>query len=135
MSWVLVCDDQAHMTRLIELTLVRHGWKVITCADGVAALEVLDQEPPPQLIITDFQMPRLNGLGLIRYLRERPELRDVPIVLLTARGLELSEQQLQVSLGINRLLMKPFSPRQMVSLVDDLTRRPVSPRIACAGAL
>jgi CheY-like chemotaxis protein len=133
MSWVLVCDDQAHMARLIELTLVRHGWKVIACADGVAALEVLDREPPPQLIITDFQMPRLNGLGLIRYLRERPELSDVPIVLLTARGLELSEHKLQVTLGINTLLMKPFSPRQLVSLVNELTHRPVSPHRACAG--
>ncbi|MCA9079162.1 MAG: response regulator [Planctomycetaceae bacterium] len=122
MSWILACDDHAHITRLIELTLRKRGWNVVACADGLSALGELARRPNPELIITDFQMPKLDGLGLIREVLEQPALRDVPVILLTAKAFELSEQRLQSQLGIACMLKKPFSPRQLLALVEQLTQ-------------
>ena len=120
MSWILACDDHPHITRLVELTLQKAGWDVTCCSDGSEAWQLLQQESPPALIITDYQMPQLDGLSLIRQLREQPRLAQIPVILLTAKGFELSEPILKRSLQIESILVKPFSPRLLRKAVAEL---------------
>lgn len=120
MSWILACDDHPHITRLVELTLQKAGWDVTCCSDGAAAWQLLQQASPPALIITDYQMPQLDGLVLIRQLRQQPLLAHIPVILLTAKGFELSEATLKRSLQIEQILVKPFSPRLLRKTVSEL---------------
>ena len=121
MSWILACDDQAHITRLLQLTLSRTGWEVCTAANGEAGWELLSERETPNLIITDMQMPRLDGLGLCRRIHADLRLRHVPLILLTARGFELSADALRQEFGITTVLVKPFSPRQVLASVMELS--------------
>jgi two-component system alkaline phosphatase synthesis response regulator PhoP len=65
-------------------------------------------------------MPRLDGLGLIQRLREAPATRDLPVVMLTAKGFEVSPQELADTLGVLAVLAKPFSPRELLRLVESI---------------
>ena len=85
-----VCDDEPHIVLAVSLKFSKAGFQVSTANDGQAAWESI-QRQPPQLLITDLQMPRLDGLGLIKRLRADPVLHELPVILLTAKGFELEE--------------------------------------------
>jgi DNA-binding response OmpR family regulator len=70
-------------------------------------------EQPPDLLITDFQMPRLNGLDLVQRMRSKPEYAAIPVLMLTAKGYELPQREMANSLGIIEIIDKPFSPRDL----------------------
>ena len=78
---ILVVDDEVKMRRLLEMSLKNMGHEVVMTADGIDALACCD-EAPFDLILTDLKMPRMDGLQLLRSLRERGE--DVPVIVLTA---------------------------------------------------
>ncbi len=122
MSWILACDDHPHITRLVQLTLAKGGWQVTTCDDGETAWEALQGDILPDVIVTDYQMPGLDGLGLCRRIHDEPRLQGIPIILLTAKGFELSEVRLQRDLGVHAVVVKPFSPRQLRSTVQSLVQ-------------
>ncbi|MCA9270645.1 MAG: response regulator [Planctomycetales bacterium] len=119
---ILLCDDEMHILRAAELKFKRSGFNVRLANDGREALERI-QELRPDVVVTDYQMPRMNGLELIAALRSDPATRDLPIVLLTAKGFELSERKLIEEYGISKLLAKPFSPREMVAGVMQLLEK------------
>ncbi len=75
---------------------------------------------PPQLVVTDLQMPLLDGLGLAKRMRAHPDLKDIPVILLTAKGFELDEEELRAEYGVQQVLCKPFSPRELVSVANSL---------------
>ncbi|MBC7821804.1 MAG: response regulator [Planctomycetaceae bacterium] len=114
-----VCDDEPHIVLAVSLKFSKAGFQVTTANDGQAAWESI-QADPPQLLITDLQMPRLDGLGLIKRLRSQPELHDLPVILLTAKGFELDEDELRNEYGVNHVRCKPFSPRELVALANSL---------------
>ncbi|HXT60884.1 MAG TPA: response regulator [Pirellulales bacterium] len=116
---VLMCDDEIHILRAAEFKIAKAGFKVRCANDGQAAWEAI-QEERPDMLITDFQMPRLDGLGLIRRLREDPATRELPIVVLTAKGFEVSPQELAEKWGVLAVLGKPFSPRELLRLVESI---------------
>jgi two-component system, OmpR family, alkaline phosphatase synthesis response regulator PhoP len=107
---IIVADDEAHITRAVTMKLSKVGFDVEAVHDGQAALDAAQRETPA-MVITDFQMPRMDGLSLCRNLRDCPETQEIPIILLTAKGFELDEQTLAEELRITRLVVKPFSPR------------------------
>jgi DNA-binding response OmpR family regulator len=113
-----VCDDEPHIVLAVSSKFAKAGFHVTTANDGQAAWESI-QRQPPQLLITDLQMPRLDGLGLIKRLRETPELRDLPVILLTAKGFEL-EEEIRNEYGVEHVRCKPFSPRELVALANTL---------------
>src|SRR5437667_204995 len=90
---VLLCDDEVHILRAAEFKLARAGYAVQCVPDGQAAWEAINRQRP-ELLITDFQMPRLDGLQLLARLRGDPALRDLPVIVLTAKGFELSAAQM-----------------------------------------
>jgi len=84
---ILAVDDSASMRQMVRYTLEGAGYKVVQAADGVEALEILKTFPRPYLIITDINMPRMNGIELLRHIRASEELRDsIVFVLTTSNG-------------------------------------------------
>jgi len=114
---VLVADDEVHIVHVVSLKLRNAGYKVITAQDGREALE-LAQVEQPNLIITDYQMPFLSGIELCQRLKQLPATRNIPAIVLTARGFSLDVDAME-AMGIISCISKPFSPRRLLQIVDD----------------
>jgi two-component system alkaline phosphatase synthesis response regulator PhoP len=114
---VLLCDDELHILRAAEFKLLRAGYEVECAGDGEAAWEAIVRQRP-DFVITDCQMPRLTGFGLAERIRANPATRDLPVIMLTAKGLELSSADVREQYGVLCVLGKPFSPRELLRLVD-----------------
>ena len=114
-----VCDDEPHIVLAVSLKFSKAGFQVTSDNNGQSAWESILRDPP-QLVITDLQMPRLDGLGLIKNMRSHPDLKDIPVILLTAKGFELDEDELRTEYGVQQVLCKPFSPRELVSVANSL---------------
>ncbi len=105
---ILIADDQGSMLQLVRATLGQLGCTdVIACSDGMEALNRLSAQSV-DLIISDLNMPKLDGLGLLRAVRREAALQNTPFMLLTARGEEKPIKE-AVALGVDGYLMKPFS--------------------------
>ena len=115
---ILVADDETHILHVVSLKLRNAGFVVITARDGQEALELVQQNKP-DLIITDYHMPQLSGLELCQRLKQDPRTNGIPAIMLTARGYHLEPHDTQES-GILRMLSKPFSPRQLLSTVNEV---------------
>lgn len=113
---ILVADDNRVMLNIVRFNLERAGFDVTIARDGREAWERL-QGGDFDLLITDYQMPRMNGEELCRRLREDASLSDLPVIILSARGLELDLSRLQEELGLHKVLFKPFSPSHVVETV------------------
>jgi two-component system, OmpR family, alkaline phosphatase synthesis response regulator PhoP len=114
---ILLCDDELHILRAAEFKFKRAGYEVHTAGDGEEGWQKV-QEVAPDIVVTDCQMPRLSGLGLAERIKRRPETADLPIIMLSAKGFELSPQELREQFGIRCLLAKPFSPRELFARVE-----------------
>ena len=117
-SRIVVADDESHITRAINMKLSKAGFDIETASDGQVAWEAIEREIPAMLI-TDYQMPRLDGLGLCRRVRADEATKDLPILLLTAKGFELDEEQMRAEYGISKIVVKPFSPRELLKIVHE----------------
>lgn len=127
---VLVCDDEAHILHAVSFKLSTGGYEIAQASNGREAIAWL-QSHTPDFIITDYQMPEVDGFALCEFIRSRPETADVPIIMLTAKALELSEDFVKQKFGLEALLMKPFSPRGLL----DLVKKALNARVpATAGA-
>ena len=115
---ILVADDESHILHVVSMKLRNAGYEVVTAMDGEEALELCNSEKP-DLIITDYQMPYLTGLEFCQQIRRRPQTRDIPTIMLTARGFDIEDDQMKEA-GIVIVLEKPFSPREVLEKVTDL---------------
>lgn len=111
---VLLCDDDVFIVRAAELRIRGAGFEVLTAHDGEEAWRLLHEHDVAALV-TDRQMPRVDGVELIRRMRDSERLRDVPIVLLTSRVHDVPP------LDVDLIIDKPFSPRQLAAAVVRLT--------------
>lgn len=114
---ILLCDDEIHILRAAEFKLKRAGYDVRIASDGQEGWEAIQQQKP-DVLITDCQMPRLDGLGLIARVRENPETADITIFMLTGKGFELSHEELAARWNVLAVLAKPFSPRELLQKVN-----------------
>lgn len=116
MAKILIVDDSASMRQMVSFTLKRDGEHTVTdSADGQQALQAV-QRQKFDLVITDLNMPKMNGLELSKALRARPDYRFTPILVLTTESSqEIKQQGRQV--GVTGWLVKPFNPDQLVSVV------------------
>ncbi len=114
---ILLCDDEIHIVRTAEIRLVQAGFEVQIARDGQEAWEAI-LEDQPDLLVTDLQMPRLDGFELVQRLRGNAATKDLPVLMLTAKGFELSREEAMEKWGILAILSKPFSPRELVRLID-----------------
>lgn len=115
---ILVIDDLADMRHLIRETLVRRGYLVISAEDGEQGLDKI-KKYKPNIIITDWMMPKLAGPELIKILKNDPLCSMIPVILLTAKTDEESKMQ-GIEIGANAFLGKPFNDQELVSTVKNL---------------
>ena len=87
---VLVADDEAHILHVVTMKLSNAGYEVITAVDGEEALELCKAERP-DIVITDYQMPIMSGLQFCTALREDESVKDIPAIMLTARGFDIEQ--------------------------------------------
>ena len=118
---ILIADDEPNQLELLAFNLTREGFIVHRAYDGKDALEKIE-EINPDLAILDWMMPVYSGIDLCRKLRERPETRGLPVIMLSARG-EESDRTLGLDTGADDYLTKPFSPKELVARVKALLRR------------
>lgn len=118
---ILLTDDEIHIVRAAEFKLQRAGYEVTCATDGEDAWAAIMRQMP-DLVVTDCQMPRLNGFGLCRRIRENPATAHLPVIMLTAKGFEIASDALAEQYGIQNLLDKPFSPRELLRLCDSILR-------------
>ena len=110
---ILIADDEIYMVRLLEMTFKKGGYEVVSCRDGKEALATAITANP-QLIVLDIMMPGLDGLGALRHLKENPATKNIPVIILSAKGHALTKVEAQEA-GAALFLPKPFSPNQLLS--------------------
>jgi len=115
---IIVADDEAHILHVVSMKLSNAGYEVQTAEDGEEALELCLADPP-DMLITDYQMPYMSGLELCKALRESEKTRNIPAMMLTARGFDIEPPEMLES-GISAVLAKPFSPREVLGKVVEL---------------
>ncbi len=115
---VLVADDEVHIRVVVEQKLRAAGIAVMTASGGEEAYEMACAHQP-QLVITDLQMPGGDGLELGMNLKTNPQTSDIPVLMMSARGFTVSEEQLAQT-NIREILDKPFSPRNLIARVKEL---------------
>jgi len=118
---ILIVDDEAHIRMLIEQTLEEledEGVEFLTAENGEIALEIIQKENP-RLVFLDVMMPKMNGMEVCRRVKKELELKDVFIVLLTAKGQELDRQRGQ-EVGADVYMTKPFDPEIILSKAKEV---------------
>ena len=118
---ILIADDETHILNVLTIKLSNAGYHVLTAQDGEEAHRLACAHLP-ELIITDYQMPLLSGLELCSRLRSSPDTRDIPAILLTARGFSMSQRDKNQD-NIREVVTKPFSPREILALAEKLIAR------------
>ncbi|MBK1986804.1 hybrid sensor histidine kinase/response regulator [Sphaerospermopsis aphanizomenoides BCCUSP55] len=119
---VLVIDDAISVRQTLVMTLQKSGYQVFSAQNGVEALEQLQLHPEVEVIISDLEMPRMNGFELLSHIRQNPTLAQKPVVVLTSRSSE-KHRQLAQELGATAYLTKPYLEHEFLSTVDSLVNR------------
>jgi chemosensory pili system protein ChpA (sensor histidine kinase/response regulator) len=113
---VLVVDDSITVRRVTQRLLKREGYRVALATDGRNALEVL-QEERPTVVVSDIEMPRMDGFELARYIRADPTLHDLPIIMITSRMADKHREH-ALELGVNNYLGKPYNEEELLGLIQ-----------------
>src|SRR5712672_1005899 len=125
---ILIVEDEEALTLLLRYNLEAAGYDVESVARGDEA-DLRLREAIPDVVILDWMLPGVSGIELCRRLRSRPETRQLPIVMLTARG-EESERVRGLSTGADDYIVKPFSVPELLARVNALLRRASPERVA-----
>jgi two-component system chemotaxis response regulator CheY len=115
---ILVVDDSAVFRKVITMNLKHAGYEVIEATDGVDALEKIKSNKP-NLVISDVNMPKMDGLTFVLKVREDEENKFLPIIMLTTESQEEKKRK-GMEAGAKAWLVKPFSPEQLLSAVSKL---------------
>jgi len=108
---LLVVDDSSTMRRIIKNTLARLGHKdVLEGADGVEGWNQMNSNPDIDMLITDWNMPEMNGLELVKKVRADERFKDLPIIMVTTEGGK-AEVITALKAGVNNYIVKPFTPQ------------------------
>jgi two-component system alkaline phosphatase synthesis response regulator PhoP len=118
MAKILIAEDERDIRDLVAFTLRFAGYEVFTAANGEEAVQLAPQVSP-DLILMDVRMPRMTGYEACRILKLNPDLKDIPIVFLSAKGQEAEIQQ-GLEAGAEEYLLKPFAPDQLTSHVKTI---------------
>jgi DNA-binding response OmpR family regulator len=123
---ILVAEDNNVLAHVLQINLELGGLNVTIAADGEEAIRQLSAEHF-DLLITDYQMPKVDGAGLCRYIRDSATLRELPIILCSAKGLELDTAAMERDWQVRKVFYKPFSMREMLRCVRSILGQPAEP--------
>ncbi len=115
---ILAVDDDVAIVRMIEFKLKAAGLEVICAFNGQEALDKIAGDKP-DLLITDINMPQMTGIELVRQLKKSVQTRDIPVIILTARG-EDEQREEAMQIGANVFVNKPFSPGKLLEIVQGM---------------
>ena len=120
----MVIEDEESLCALLEYNLTREGYKVSLVSDGDEALYAIEDEKP-DLILLDWMLPHVSGIEICRQIRARSEVKDTPVIMLTARG-EEDDRIRGLETGADDYLTKPFSMTELLARIRAVLRRPKS---------
>jgi two-component system alkaline phosphatase synthesis response regulator PhoP len=112
---ILVVDDEVYILHILDFSLNAEGYEVITAEDGEQAIEKAKQEEP-DLVVLDVMMPKVDGYEACRKLKQDPKMKDVPVILLTAKGRDI-DRKLGLEVGADDYITKPFSPNKLIEKI------------------
>lgn len=118
MAHILVAEDERDIRELINFTLVFAGHEVTQAANGAEALELAPQVKP-DLIMMDVRMPRMTGYEACRQMKQIPEIKDIPVIFLSAKGQD-EEVQTGLEVGAAAYILKPFAPEELTRRVSEI---------------
>ena len=124
---ILVVDDEIYIVHILDFSLGMEGYEVLTALDGEQALEKARAEKP-DLIVLDIMMPKLDGYETCKRLKADPETKDVPVILLSAKGRNV-DQKVGFEVGADDYITKPFSPRKLVERINAILGQTSSHRM------
>ena len=113
---VLVVDDEVYILHILDFILGAESYDVVTATNGEQALQKVREEKP-DLVILDIMMPKLDGYETCRMIKNDPATKNIPVILLTAKGREV-DQKLGREVGANDYMTKPFSPSKLIERVQ-----------------
>lgn len=116
-SSIFVAEDEDDLRKLITFQLETNGYTVTTYADGKACWQELQQsDQPPDLLLTDVMMPKMDGFQLLKSIRNKNDLSDLPVIILTVRGTESDVVQ-GLDTGATDYLTKPFRSQELLARI------------------
>lgn len=121
MATILVVDDEEPILELLKFNLEKEGYQVRVAKDGPEALNCVEKDQP-DLLVLDVMLPGMDGLEVCRQLQLNPKFRQIPIIMLTAKG-EVIDRVLGLELGADDYMTKPFSPRELSARIKARLRR------------
>jgi two-component system phosphate regulon response regulator PhoB len=119
--YILVVEDEESLATLLQYNLDKEGYRVGVASDGEEALLMVD-EAAPDLVVLDWMLPKVSGVEVCRRLRARPETRNLPIIMLTARG-EETDRIRGLDTGADDYIVKPFSTTELAARIRAVLRR------------
>ncbi|MEI7926214.1 MAG: response regulator [Chloroflexota bacterium] len=119
---ILVAEDEESVRRMIGLVLRAAGYDSVLCADGLAAAERLEAGPSVDAVLMDLRMPRMGGMELVARIRQRPELRMLPVIAMSAYNDEVQERE-AIAAGADAFLAKPFTIADLQRLLGTVLAR------------
>ncbi len=122
---ILIVEDDIAIQEMIDLALSRAGFEVRTAANAVLAEREIEHSPP-NLILLDWMLPGISGIEFAHRLRRRKEARDIPVIMLTAKG-EESDRLRGFDAGVDDFIVKPFSIKELVARIQAVLKR-VTPK-------
>ena len=118
---ILIVDDEPDIIELIKYNLKNEGYLILTAQTGEQAIKIVKQSQP-DLMVLDLMLPGIDGLEVTKYLKNNEQTKDIPIVMLTAKG-EESDIVTGLELGADDYISKPFSPKVLVARIRAILRR------------
>jgi two-component system alkaline phosphatase synthesis response regulator PhoP len=115
---ILVVDDEVNITQILEFSIGSEGYQVITASNGEDAVEKARREQP-DLVILDIMMPKIDGYEACRLIKSNPLTKNIPVVLLTAKGRDI-DKRLGYEVGAIDYIVKPFSPNKLIERIHQL---------------
>ena len=119
---VFIAEDEPNILESLSFLLGREGWEVTSALDGNTALEQLNNEALPDVVILDIMLPHRNGFEILRQLRSSPRTSKLPVIVLTAKGQE-KDRKTAEEIGADAFVTKPFSNREVIDQVRKLAGR------------
>jgi two-component system, chemotaxis family, chemotaxis protein CheY len=116
---VLIVDDSSSLRTVVKLALVRAGYDVLEAGDGQQALGQLDKAAKVHLIVSDVNMPVMDGITFVKQVKAHPRHRFTPVVMLTTEGQDAKKEQGRAA-GAKAWIVKPFNPPQLLDAVSKL---------------
>ena len=116
MPKVLIVDDSLSVRNSLSQLMSDGGYRVVTARDGLEAVNMLEAEAP-DIVLTDLEMPRMNGLDLVGYIRNSTQWNPLPVVMITSRTMAKHRQQAEQA-GVNTYITKPFSEDEVLASID-----------------